>query len=152
MQNPDRLNLGFFAEIDDTCARGNIWLAVGKKLYLPSASATGERKRATCDREFRINGGVHSQNLVRDPTGICPIRLSPFLRIKLQDSSVSFMNTGFSLCGCSIHWRSSFQRFILRYPFASFGPYASLTPASSSAAHSCLHLPNRTEEIIRRVN
>lgn len=65
-------------------------------LYVPSTSANGERKRATCTQEF-IKGGCTLQNLDREnPAGVCPSGLSPFIRIKLQDSCVSFVDAGFS--------------------------------------------------------
>lgn len=56
------------------------------------SSASGGRKRATCGREFRIKGGCVLRNLER-PTGVWRRGLSPFIRIKLQDS---FVDAGFS--------------------------------------------------------
>lgn len=64
-------------------------------LCLPSTSANGGRKRATCGQVFRIKGAWALQNLKRKPRGYAPSGLSPVIRIKFQYSSVSFVGNGF---------------------------------------------------------
>lgn len=76
--------------------RGEDVAGASKGLHLPSASASGERKRSTCGQGFRIKGGCIFQNREREnPAGMRPSGLSPLIRIKLQASSVSFMDTDF---------------------------------------------------------
>lgn len=58
--------------------------------------SNGERKRAPSCWEFGKKGGGALQNLEREtPAGCAPVA-SAVIQIKLQDSSISFMGTGFS--------------------------------------------------------
>lgn len=51
------------------------------RLYLPSASADGEKKKATCIQEFRIKGGCALQKLERKKTlqACAPVASLPLL-------------------------------------------------------------------------
>lgn len=53
------------------------------RLYLPSTSANGESRRATCRQEFRIKGDHVFQNPKTDPIRIQPSELSAFIQMKL---------------------------------------------------------------------
>lgn len=84
MHKPEFLNFGGKRHVKEE-VRGRQFRKAVPSQYL---SQWG-KKRSTCGWEFI--------------TGVCLSEHSTFIRIYLQDSSVSFVDTGFSLCGFSAH-------------------------------------------------
>lgn len=96
LQNPNDLILQTLRENADTSSRGEIC----SRWFSTTYFSHWEKKRATSGWELRIRGGC-TFNTSRESPG--NMAHSLFIQIKLQDSSVSFVDPSFSQHAFSAH-------------------------------------------------